>query len=96
MITDIAKRKQVMVGRAQVVAEYLHEKGVTAVLENLELHGLGFTLETSQTTKQLDGILEDLFQKWDDCRGTQINRMPGGGKILVLDFGCSHPEHQGP
>jgi len=93
MIIDRAKRKGHIVARAAMLTDYLQTKGIEASLENLEVSSIGFALKTSQ---KLDGIVEELFEKWPDVVQVCINASGGGGKVLVVNFMCEHPEHQTP
>lgn len=90
MIANRKKRKLTMISRAADISDLLTKEGYGPTLTALEISTIVFTL---QTVQEIKGLIEKMFQKWEDV--VSVSLTPEAGKrTLVINFQCDHPEHQ--
>jgi hypothetical protein len=88
MKTDIARHRQIMLGRVAVVLEYLKEKGITCSVGTISLNTMGFFLRSSQ---DLDGVVEHFFKRWEAVCHVSIDVGPNESRALTIGF---HPDDE--
>ena len=90
MITDRKKRKLTLISRAAESSDILEKEAWSPALRALEINTIVFTVQTIQT---ISGLIEKIYQKWEDV--VSVSLTPGTGiRTLVVTFNCECPEHQ--